>query len=509
MKDLPQYELIGAYLDGELDAAEAAQVERMLAEDPAARQLLDEFRALGAALKNSLTHQSLQSDISDEVLAAAERRLLAPDTDESEAAEISPPAEPWPRRLLNPRIWVWSGIAAALAVAIAIGERQQHPQPAAEPPRDLARATESRLKDKTAKTETGDSRATIQAAPSPDAERRIAAASKKAAADALHDNQAGMEDSPQRAITPPTMQSVRENMAQESLSAARPRQGRGEGAGISTFGGAPSSAPPAPASPAPLPGGQADAGWGAGGFGAAKGLDETDDRAAEHRQPKSKAVAVPPGVLVVHCNISPRAAQERAFAKLLTANGISWRIEPSGKGRAGGRDLASAQPSDGKAEGKALPKAAEKVPQRKPLAIERKDAAADDDAAEMIFAEATDAQLRAALAGLSAQPEVFLSFSIQGSRPEKERPENLHRGESASSPRKPPMAKAPAGGMAPLPSESERNVVLRRVLFVLRVVEPEQPTAAAKIAPSEKSQQAEQSPAALPPAEEKPPPARK
>ena len=48
MNDLPQNELLSAYLDGELTAAEQADVERLLAANPAARQLLDELPATQA-----------------------------------------------------------------------------------------------------------------------------------------------------------------------------------------------------------------------------------------------------------------------------------------------------------------------------------------------------------------------------------------------------------------------------------------------------------------------------
>ena len=45
MNDLSQNELLSAYLDGEFSAAEQAEVERLLAARPAARQLLDDLRA--------------------------------------------------------------------------------------------------------------------------------------------------------------------------------------------------------------------------------------------------------------------------------------------------------------------------------------------------------------------------------------------------------------------------------------------------------------------------------
>ncbi|RMF71556.1 MAG: hypothetical protein D6738_13605, partial [Acidobacteria bacterium] len=44
-------ERISAWLDGELDAGEAAWVERLIARDPDARALADDLRALGEALR--------------------------------------------------------------------------------------------------------------------------------------------------------------------------------------------------------------------------------------------------------------------------------------------------------------------------------------------------------------------------------------------------------------------------------------------------------------------------
>ena len=51
MNDVPDTELFGAYLDGELTAAEQVRVEQMLATSPDARQVLEELRALGSTLR--------------------------------------------------------------------------------------------------------------------------------------------------------------------------------------------------------------------------------------------------------------------------------------------------------------------------------------------------------------------------------------------------------------------------------------------------------------------------
>jgi anti-sigma factor RsiW len=527
MNNLPQYELIGAYLDGELDAAEAAQVERLLAADPAARQMLDEFRSLGAVLKNSLPRQSLPADLSARVLAAAERRMLDPDAAEPEAPDFAPAAPPWPRRLLNPRVWVWSGIAVALALAIAIGDRQQRRQPGGEPPRDIARTVVDRHAEKEKENEKtvakAESRPTMQAAVEPEngTERPLAAAPRKGGAEASKDT-VGM-DAPQRAIMPPPQQSVRESMALDSLSSTHRRPQSGAPSGGDEFSGPPAAAPPAPASPAPTPRGRSDANWGAGGTGAPGFM--ADDNNDEQRGPAPKAVAAPPGVLVIHCNISPQAAKTRALDKLLAANGISLRREPDDQGRFDGRrDLSvkNQPPADGKAADKSQAEAKEHASPEKPKSIAGAGRTADaenTDEAERIYVEATEAQLRAALAGLSAQPDVFLSFSIQRSKADggdeksnaATRSEAAPRRRTMKSPGGPlaaPMAEPPAAALEELP-QSAMNVALRRVLFVVRVVEPVGQAEAAKIVPAEKSQQTAPDVSTPPPAAEKPTPAQK
>ncbi len=75
MNDLPENELLSAYLDGELTAAERAEVERLLAANPAARQLLDELRTLRATLR-ALPPRKLGEDLSRQVLREAQRRML-------------------------------------------------------------------------------------------------------------------------------------------------------------------------------------------------------------------------------------------------------------------------------------------------------------------------------------------------------------------------------------------------------------------------------------------------
>ena len=101
-------------------------MERLLAARPAARQLLDDLRALSATLQ-SLPQEKLGEDLSQRVLRAAERRMLT--EGKPDEAEISPFA-PVPlvrsvfRRFVNRRTLAWLGLTAAIAVAIWINEQR-------------------------------------------------------------------------------------------------------------------------------------------------------------------------------------------------------------------------------------------------------------------------------------------------------------------------------------------------------------------------------------------------
>ena len=124
MKDVPENELLSAYLDGELTAEEQAEVEELLAASPAARQLVDELRALSSSLQ-ALPAYQLGEDLSEQVLRLAEQGKL----DRRAAAEapngaVEEPEEPaWRaavRRLARPRNWVWAGVAVAVALLLMV-----------------------------------------------------------------------------------------------------------------------------------------------------------------------------------------------------------------------------------------------------------------------------------------------------------------------------------------------------------------------------------------------------
>ena len=117
MRDVPENELFSAYLDGELTATEQADVEQLLAASPQARQLLDELRTLSTTLQ-SLPQHKLEADFSERVLRAAERRILTGDDQLARPATLE--RRSWRQRFLSPRALIWSGVAVAAAVTVAI-----------------------------------------------------------------------------------------------------------------------------------------------------------------------------------------------------------------------------------------------------------------------------------------------------------------------------------------------------------------------------------------------------
>ncbi|MEN6457896.1 MAG: zf-HC2 domain-containing protein [Thermoguttaceae bacterium] len=116
----PSDELLSAYLDGELTAAERARVERLLATDPAARQTLDDLRAVSAAMQ-SLPREKVGEDLTQPVLQAAERRMLAEGRPDEPAVPL---ARELFQRFLSRRTLAWLSVTAVMVIAISIYDRQ-------------------------------------------------------------------------------------------------------------------------------------------------------------------------------------------------------------------------------------------------------------------------------------------------------------------------------------------------------------------------------------------------
>jgi len=123
MNNVPENELLSAYVDGELTAEEQAQVERLLAADPAARQLVDELRALSSSVK-ALPKHTIGRDISQQVVARAKRQMPTPAP--APSPEHEPPEDQAPawraivRRVARPRNFLWSAVAVAVVVLLMV-----------------------------------------------------------------------------------------------------------------------------------------------------------------------------------------------------------------------------------------------------------------------------------------------------------------------------------------------------------------------------------------------------
>jgi hypothetical protein len=370
MNDLPQNELLSAYLDGELTAAEQAEMERMLAASPAARQLLDELRALSNTLQ-ALPQEKLGEDLSPHVLRVAERRMLTEGEPGDEEGAPVPLARSIFRRVVNRRTMVWLSLTAAIALIIVINERQHAPDQIAQHVADSRVAATKRVLPASEPT-------AIRAAP--DAEDRP----RKEVGEVL-------EKKPATPLAEP---------AAPAFSAAAPA------ATLPAPAEKPAEAPRSVAKKGPMPG---QGGTVAGKGGAALGVGRQDSDAkfgvgAERGEPYSrkagkaeqtqKLYEAGEDVQVVRCSISPAAAQRRPLEKLLEANGMVWQKQVAED------QLAEEEKSE-----------ASEVAKR-PVAAKSRPRSAPQGEVTVVAAEATAAQIEATLASLKAQPSVFLSFSV-------------------------------------------------------------------------------------------------
>ncbi|MGI9428999.1 MAG: anti-sigma factor family protein, partial [Bythopirellula sp.] len=101
-------ELLSAYVDGELTGEQLALVEQRLADDPSARQLVDELRALSHELQ-ALPQQTLGDDLTATIMQRAERSMLLGAESQSTLRTSDEGAS---------RRWVWAATAIAAALLL-------------------------------------------------------------------------------------------------------------------------------------------------------------------------------------------------------------------------------------------------------------------------------------------------------------------------------------------------------------------------------------------------------
>jgi len=423
MNNPRQYEILSAYLDGELNAAEQAEAERLLAADPAARKLLEELRALSASLR-SLPRREVGEDLSRHVLRVAERRILIGEetdqepgwTDERKSAPLpgDESARSFLRRFVTRRNLVWLGLTAAVALMITFNEHQQHLRRPAESGRELALATPKTAHQSSVRSGAEYEPPVLRAAP-------------------MEEQAAKAAGLPAKGVDAPVL-------SKDMPAAALP---------VETPAFQPSSAASAPSAAERVL-----------GIAAEKTIEKKEKSERDEKFPADSRrfvkelgnAAVFDNLWIVRCDIKPETVKTQMFDKLLAANGIEWQenglsdddISPKGakgdsaKGiegkdglvpRQGGRARqaqthspdASVPPMQSVAnrlrawgESMQRPPPGKAVAAVKPsdeaLARSRK---APEETVDYVYVAATPSQIAATLAGLSARPDAFLSVSVE------------------------------------------------------------------------------------------------
>jgi hypothetical protein len=443
MSSLPDNELLSAYLDGELTAAERADVERLLAADPAARRLLDELRAVGQALR-WLPAEKLSVNLRDQVLQIAKQRKSAETVTPAETPPVAIP--PWSERWKNRRLWVWPAIIVAVALLLMLFSPQQ-PEPNAPRNRTAARAEkkdEYRARERIAEAEK-----TGEVLKSDKEGKTISDFTASEAAPAVG---VPMKPAPGAAKAPQYAFEPAEKKAADKKAAPAAAEKPSLPA---------ETAPPAPVKAVPLYGqplakrgaesapNQAgiadesmkykatpDGGQVAGGrtLGKAAGRRTLGKAAGGYNVDQNQAVldntvqlAEPPaaadGLLFVYCDINPAAQAAKPFDKLLTANGIQFvdadQSEPevaqleANKPNTAKSEVAQTKPAE-LADNFKTRKASSQQPSRSAGAKVGQQAAAAEETPpiDLVYVEAPPAQVESVLAAINADNKTFSAMQV-------------------------------------------------------------------------------------------------
>jgi hypothetical protein len=398
MNDLPQNELFSAYLDGELSAGEQAEVERLLASSPAARQLLDELRAVSATLQ-SLPRRKLGENISQQVLRMAERRMLTEGEPGDTAA--APLSRPLFRRFINRRSMVWLGLTVAVAVMIAIQEQQEKNALVNKAGKAVAVAQGDH--DKLPKGAADDSfRPTTMQADRGAVARD--AVKKREATGLTVGKKPGKAPEPEKlAMTPNATESLKPGGGADSSRLPPSKQTPALDAPAAPASAAPLASTSAPSSRGHI-GNAVAAASKAAGYGARK----AGPGGSSNWYDGDASTSLGPDVLLVFCDVSAEATKKKALDKVLAANGIISRVHVEAKDKAQELGSRNGYVGKSKADGKGV------LAKHLPSGVVRRKAVVGE--AELVYVEATPLQVKATLASLSAQPNVFVSVSVKSSQ---------------------------------------------------------------------------------------------
>lgn len=399
--------LLSAYLDGELPPGERARVEGWLAEQPESRQLLEELRCVKASLQR-LPRDRLAHDFPEQVLRQAEREILTSSGDAQPARGLT-----W-HRLRRPVLWASLALAAGLLLMVFDRDRQ----PAA-PARQVALAPKEMPQDG-------------PAIGAPVGETAVSG-------EKLRDDLPGSSAVPGPASGPAAMPAAAAP-ADESLPQADEPRGRMRESGMQAGAAGNRSGRMRRTEYDPVPAliprtGEANH---------ALAQDAEDQRAA----------TLSDQALLVWCEVSPDSQYNERFRQLLLSNSITWsdaaEKQAAGRSPLGGRlhgEKAAKEPmppqapaSDEEPEAKAIakkPRSKKTAPapsaapngrqaagrggayfgqfapsQNQRRLLEAGQAALEAEA-ELVLVEASEPQIKAVLAELDRDDDVFKAVDVE------------------------------------------------------------------------------------------------
>ncbi len=382
-------------------------MEQLLAASAAARQLLEELRALSATLK-SLPRLKLGEDLSESVLRIVGEKAVP--VFSSSETPVVPLSKTVLRRLKNPRIWAWPVVMVVVALLLVLYNPQQKapPLPGGPAQREVAMVNKGE-EGRTAVEEAP----VMQPAPPEEATMPKGAEEIKAARERSWDKEAFAAGKSADITNQPVLTKaggaklgdadLHDKLALKDMPKAA-FKARAKGTttngqtAVETLGVA--IEPPA------------EVQAGAGGTLAAEGVTEkkplAEAEAGEPSMEKEQAIiagAYIDQVLVVYCDVTREAIKNQAFDKLLGENRIAWSEAPAdgmdgdnlrqrgiAPSLSGARAMRSTIPS------KTLGRMAGKVE--------------DIGSVEIVYIEAPAAQIQATITGLTSQSRTFQSVSI-------------------------------------------------------------------------------------------------
>lgn len=506
MKNVPENELFSAYLDGELTADEQASVERLLASSPAARQLMDELRALSSTLQSMPTY-ALEEDLTSAVLRAAERRVLGQKADGDDPTElprididagghpnIESAPSPWKgigRRLLTPRNLLWPGIAVAVALMIMFSER------GANGPANTG--GEVAMRQSPSDVEVDREIPALQAAKEENPEKTDALSSRDATADEEMDRKPqGLVVSKGDRIA--AVKKPKDLRAAGSAFRELPKGGHAHEAPLGADHPAkPAMAPPAESmlvQDAPAAPGRRAGGGGAGSGGRVAATEnslQVDAVPAEQDQAAQQQRLFMQGTTVVVCDVSPEAVRSRTFEKLLARHKIAW--EGAGQDLRRLADKLAEKQTDKETDPRLAMRRLPAKSARSDLRESAKRQAGKGEL-ELVLVEAAPARIKAALAALNSQSNDFVTVCVRPApgQPDQREWTRYNRGSS------PPRTQRKLGhameAAAPKPEQDGRSE--RKNASASPLVSKPAPAQAAKPSADAPAVRADRSPAPRP-----------